>query len=124
MLHGKITFCTREPVTLAVAIPETMKEMEWGLQSYTKLGMREGMLFVSKKWPEEEKIPLWMAKVRVPLSMLWISNTGHVVRIEEHVQVGDRRTYSEKASGVIEVNADLPSRYGIRLGTSVVLGAS
>lgn len=122
MRYDALTFCTKVPVTIVLAVPENMQELEYGLQGHGSLGINEGMLFLSTKYPKSEQIPMWMASVRFSLAMLWVDKNSKIVRIEEYVQPGDKRTYSEKGIASIEVHPDLPRKIGLRLGSRVVFG--
>lgn len=112
-----ITFCTDSPARFRVLIPVTAKLLERGLQGFDRPGKREGMMFLSTKWPDEEVIPMWMAKVPYPLAMIWISGDGRITRIERDVQPGDKKTYSQRGIACIEISAEVPSEVGLRVGT-------
>lgn len=101
-------------------VPETSREQERGLQDF-RIGEREGMIFMSSRWPQEQTISMWQATVPYPLAMIWIGQ-DNTVRFIEIVQPGDRTTYSHRGVAVIEVNADVVDKYGIQRGTQVIDG--
>lgn len=105
---------------LMVHVPCTIRLNEWGLQGFAGLGPREGMLFASRRWPVEEAIPMWMARVRFPLAMIWIGADGLVSHVEL-TQPGDPNTYDHRGLYVVEANADLAHEVGIRPGTPTAL---
>lgn len=119
MTQTNVTFsAARGLLSMKMLVPETSREQERGLQDF-RIGEREGMIFLSTKWPEEQAISMWQATVPYPLAMIWVGSDNRV-RFIEIVQPGDRTTYSHRGVAVIEVNAALPSMYGIDRGTQIL----
>lgn len=120
MTKTEITFCTSPRLEMRIMVPETPREQSRGLQGFT-IKEREGMLFLSEKWPEEQIISMWQATVGYPLAMIWIGIDNRVHAIEM-VEPGDKRTFSHRGVAVVEVNAYVASKYNIIKGTSVADG--
>lgn len=119
--NGIVTFGTNPPSRVIVSIPGNLAEMERGLQRFHRLKPDEGMLFTSRRWPDEEVIPMWMASVSYPLAMVWISKNGFVSAIEDYVQPGDRRTFNYRGVACVELNAGTPDAVGMDVGTPASL---
>ena len=122
MTKTSVTFCTPAgALEMRMLVPETNREQERGLQDF-RISEREGMIFLSDRWPQEQIISMWQATVPYPLAMIWVGH-DNAVHCIEYVQPGDRRTYSHRGVAVIEVNASVPVQYGIEKGTPLVDGS-
>jgi len=118
MTQTTIVFCTRSgPLAIKARVPETPREQERGLQPF-RIAEREGMIFLSDKWPQQETISMWQASVPYPLAMIWVGEDSRVSFIEI-VMPGDRRTYSHRGVACVELNAGVVESYGIERGTVV-----
>jgi uncharacterized membrane protein (UPF0127 family) len=76
------------------------------------------MLFLSSRYPREERIAMWMASVSYALDMVWIAR-GRVVRIESDVQPGDPATYFETAIACLEMSHPNAHLAGVDVGVPV-----
>lgn len=123
MTRTAISFCTpRGALEIRTLVPETNREQERGLQDF-RISEREGMIFLSDRWPEEQTISMWQASVPYPIAMIWVGQ-DNLVKFIEIVQPGDKRTYSHRGVAVIEVNASVPAQYGIERGTPIMDGGN
>ncbi len=77
-----------------------------------------GMLFIH---PNERMISMWMKNTLIPLDMVFMDSTGVVTHIAENTVPGSLESISsmQPALGVLEINAGLAARLGIRVGDLV-----
>ena len=82
----------------------------------------KGMLFV---YNNEDFYSFWMKKTQIPLDMIWIGQDNQVVFIKENAQPcpqqGDCPLINpdNAAKYVLEINAGLVEKFGIKTGDSV-----
>lgn len=104
-------------------IADTPAKQAHGLSGRFRLAKDKGMLFVFKGL---EKRGFWMAGMKFPLDIIWISN-GKITGISENLpparsMIGAPTYYSpEPADWVLEINAGLAGELGIKAGDLVVL---
>ena len=119
----------------SVELAKTEAERDKGLMNRTELGKNKGMLFIFDK---EGVYPFWMKNTLIPLDMIWIKespsagastelsrmSSGQVVFISQDVQpckslVCPIINPSAKAKYVLEINAGISGKTGIKLGDEV-----
>jgi uncharacterized membrane protein (UPF0127 family) len=99
-------------------VVDTPMTREVGLMYRTHLDEDRGMLFVFEK---EDLYPFWMKNTLIPLDMIWINQDRKVVFIYRNATpCGEGECpplYPDaNAKYVLEVNAGLSDRYGIKVG--------
>ncbi|MDP2909631.1 MAG: DUF192 domain-containing protein, partial [bacterium] len=80
-----------------------------------------GMLFVFDK---EDFYSFWMKNTLMPLDMIWINENNKIVYIQKNARPCETekcQNYAtpEKAKYVLEINAGLADKYGIKIGDIV-----
>lgn len=117
---GKTVRVEINGVKIEAEIAQSSREKSRGLADRPELPQNRGMIFVYK----DPLIPsFWMKGMRFPLDFIWIKD-NIVVDITESVPTEngpDYPTYSPKeaANRILEVNAGLCQRYGIKIGQEV-----
>lgn len=102
-------------------IVSTQSKLALGLGGRDSLCAECGMIFV---FSQKDKHPFWMKGMRIPLDIIWFDSAGgRIVHIEKNIPADSKEIYSspEKANRVLEINAGLADRYGIKVGDSVKL---
>ena len=88
-----------------------------GLMFRSALPPDRGMLFV---FGHEDYHSFWMMNTSIPLDIIWIGRDKNIVHIEQNARPCflNCRAYtpSAKALYVLEINAGLVERYGIKVG--------
>jgi len=102
-------------------IADTQLKKMRGLMGRSELGEIDGMLFV---FDEEGYHGFWMFNTSIPLDIIWINSTKHVVYIEKNAQpctATNCSTYKPTAPAmyVLEVNAGFSDKHNIKVGTKV-----
>ncbi len=106
-----------------VEIADTPVKQAHGLSGRSRLAKDRGMLFIFKGL---KKRGFWMAGMKFPLDIIWISN-GKITGISENLppassMIGAPAYYSpEPADRVLEINAGLAGRLGLKIGDFAVL---
>ncbi|MEK7521010.1 MAG: DUF192 domain-containing protein [Patescibacteria group bacterium] len=101
-------------------IADTDQKRETGLSGRERMADDEGMIFLfgrSALWP------IWMKGMNFPIDIIWLRN-NRVVDIKTNIPVEDAavptRYYSvSEADAVIELNAGMAERAGIKLGDRI-----
>jgi uncharacterized membrane protein (UPF0127 family) len=102
-----------------VEIADTPDERETGLMNREQLAADAGMLFDFKA-PED--VAFWMKNTLIPLDMLFIDQSGHIVNIAERtvpnslVPIGSVKP----VRAVLEVNGGTAARLGIKPGDKIL----
>jgi uncharacterized protein len=101
-----------------VEIAKTWTQREIGLMNREKLEKDRGMLFVFDK---EDIYPFWMKNTLIPLDMIWIGDNSNVVFISKNVQpckslICPSIVPSSKAKYVLEINAGIVDKIGLKVG--------
>lgn len=101
-----------------VEIAETPEQRAQGLMFRRQLDAGTGMLFL---FGGSEVRGMWMKNTLIPLDMLFIDETGEIVRIEERTVPHSERAIisGEPVAAVLEVNAGTASRLMIKPGDRV-----
>ncbi len=107
--------------TIRVEIADTEIERAQGLSGRSRLGKKEGMLFVFEK-PGYYRF--WMKEMNFPLDIIWISREQKIVDIIPNLAPD---TYPESygstapAQYVVEVPANFATKNHLTIGQTVVL---
>lgn len=101
-----------------VEIAETGDQRAQGLMFRRQMGADAGMLFL---FGGSEVRAMWMKNTLIPLDMLFIDETGKIVRIEERTVPHSERAIVSggPVSAVLELNAGTASRLMIKPGDRV-----
>ncbi|SOE08357.1 hypothetical protein SAMN05877838_0070 [Hoeflea halophila] len=106
------------PVEFSVELALTPADRASGLMNRTSMAADHGMLF---KFDQTRKVLMWMKNTPLPLDMLFIDESGTVVRIAERTE-----PYSETiipsvspVRYVLELNGGTASPRGISVGDLV-----
>lgn len=90
---------------------------EKGLMYRRFMPQDRGMLFDFK---EEEQVTFWMKNTYIPLDMVFISRRGIVTRIVANAEpLSETLIPGGPAYGVLEVNAGVAARIGLKVGDKV-----
>jgi uncharacterized membrane protein (UPF0127 family) len=103
-------------------LAQTPQEQEIGLARFNKIEKNQGMLFI---YQDSDYYSFWMKGMKFPIDIIFI-NKDRVVDIFQNVPVvkdNNFPTYKprEKADKILEINAGLTNKYGIKTGTKVRL---
>lgn len=101
-----------------VEIADNNEERATGLMNREYMGQFAGMLFV---YDRPQQVSFWMKNTLIPLDMLFIDETGVVLRIHENaipldltgIPGGDRIQY------VFEINGGVASMLDIEVGAQI-----
>jgi uncharacterized membrane protein (UPF0127 family) len=118
---------TLEPVTVVTAsgrhvfqaeVMRTPDERARGLMFRRFLPADRGMLF---DFQRVEPVAMWMQNTYIPLDMVFIRADGTVARIAKRTEPLSTRTIpsGEPVLGVLEVNAGVAERIGLKAGDRV-----
>ena len=89
-------------VTVRAELALTPEQRSRGLQSRSRLGMNEGMLFI---FPRPAEDAFWMRDVLLPLSIAFIDPDGIVLSVQEMLPDGGEKLY----------RSPLPYRYALEM---------
>ncbi len=95
------------------------KQQARGLMFVDELGKRQGMLFV---YQQSRNLSMWMKNTVLSLDMLFIRRDGTIARIEKATRpyALDSIVSGEPVLAVLELNAGVADKYGIRPGDRVI----
>lgn len=101
-----------------VEVMRTEAERERGLMFRRSLPEDHGMLF---DFQTARLVQMWMRNTFIPLDMIFISRSGAVVGLVENAEPLSERIISSgaPADGVIEVNAGIAAKIGVRIGDRI-----
>ena len=101
-----------------VELARTEAEREKGLMDRHAMAETAGMLF---DFGRDQMLMFWMKNTYIPLDMIFIDHGGHVVSIKHDAKPLDETTISSQvpAAGVLEVNAGVADRIGLKVGDEV-----
>ena len=107
------------PRVFEVEVMRTESERERGLMFRPYLPAGRGMLF---EFEAPRTVLMWMKDTLIPLDMLFIRAVGTVARIAENAEPESTRTIAsgEVVAGVLEINAGLASKLGIKPNDRVI----
>lgn len=107
---------TIKGVPIQISVADTPAEREQGLSGRPSLAENEGLLFL---FDTPGEYGFWMKEMRFPIDILWFSEEGNVVHIEEQLQPDTYPTvFSPQAPSlyVLEVPAGFVERHQIKIG--------
>jgi uncharacterized protein len=119
IFEPKPTVIFNEKAPLRVTVVSSKEDLIRGLSGTKELPATEGMLFV---FPQNDFHGIWMKNMIIPLDIMWVSEDGRIVDLEEHVRPD---TYpqvfkpSEPSRFVIETNAGFTDTFNIKIGDTV-----
>ncbi len=117
---GVVRFPDQPELEVAVEIAKKNADRMRGLMYRKELGDNAGMLFI---FEEERPLQFWMKNTCIPLDMIFISDAGVIVGIEENTPTLSTATFGPAcpARYVLEVNAGWARKHGLRPGLRVTL---
>lgn len=108
--------------TFSLLVAKKEKELEIGLSEKKSLPQDEGMLFVFEK---TAYYSFWMKNMQFPIDIIFIKD-NRVVNVYQDVQPPKSKDENlpifkpeEPADRVLEINAGLSKKYGIKKGDEV-----
>jgi uncharacterized membrane protein (UPF0127 family) len=106
--------------TFSLYLAKTASEQEVGLAKYKSIAQNQGMLFLFER---SDYYSFWMKNMHFPIDIIFISN-NKVVDVSNDVPVSPNNnlpvyTTKIKANKVLEINAGLAKKYGIKVGSEV-----
>lgn len=110
-----------------VILAKTQEQRRVGLSKHKSLPQDTAMLFVFEE--ENVRTAFWMKGMKFPIDIIWI-NEGKVSQIESNVGVAEEGVAdsaipyyvaNEPFDFVVEVNAGVADKHGVKTGDSVIL---
>lgn len=117
---GTLTLKTDSgPHSFNIEIANTNGERALGLMYRRELPADAGMLFL---YDPPQPITMWMRNTILSLDMIFIGANGKVHRIESHTEPFSTDMISSDGAvqGVLEVNAGIAAKIGLKTGDEVV----
>ena len=107
-----------EAATVRVEVARTDAERRRGLMFRQQLGQDDGMLFLFER---PSQLSFWMRNTYVPLDMIFIDASLHVLGIVENAEpmTESSRFVPGLSQYVLEVNAGWSRRHGLAAGAAV-----
>jgi uncharacterized membrane protein (UPF0127 family) len=107
------------PHKFTIELATTPAQMEQGLMFRQSLAPDAGMLF---DFATPSMATMWMKNTLIPLDMLFVDATGHIVNIHERAVPRSLDTIAAAAPvrAVIELNGGTAARLGIKPGDRVI----
>ena len=101
-----------------IELAVTPQERSRGLMFRESLPNRSGMLFV---FDPPQPVIFWMKNTLIPLDIIFLDKTGAVTRVHQGAIPGDLTPIEggDTVFAVLEINAGLSARYGIKPGTQM-----
>ena len=101
-----------------IELADDETERAKGLMNREVLPQSAGMLFV---YDEPREAGFWMKNTLIPLDMIFLDETGTVVRVHANAVPGDLTPIMGGANikAVLEINGGLAARMGIDAGTQL-----
>ena len=117
---GKICFNDDNANCFDIAVEKTPEERKIGLMNNAGISDDQGMLFI---FDNEDLYGMWMKNTLIPLDLMWINHDGTVVFIAHDFQPCNEDfcptiTNDIKAQYVLEINAGLMTKHGIKPGST------
>jgi uncharacterized membrane protein (UPF0127 family) len=119
---GELNFVDKENTEIKfkinIEIASTDMERALGLMFRPQMDENKGMLFLMDR---EEFQSFYMRNTIIPLDIIYINNKFEIVDIYEHTNVLDDTSLPSSAPAryVVEINAGLCEKYGIKIGDSI-----
>ena len=106
------------PIVFNSEIMRTEAERERGLMLRPYLPELRGMLF---DFGEVRSVQMWMKDTLIPLDMIFIRADGTIARVTTNAEPYSTRVLpsGEPVRAVLEINAGLAAKYGIKSGAHV-----
>ncbi len=106
----------------SVEIADDDAERSRGLMFREEMARSAGMLFVFE-YPQT--VSFWMKNTLIPLDMIFLDDTGTVVKVHHEAVPGDATAIpgGDNVLAVLEINGGLAERYGIGAGSELQHGA-
>ncbi|MDR0252736.1 MAG: DUF192 domain-containing protein [Brucellaceae bacterium] len=104
--------------SFALEVADTDQKRSAGLMHRTDFPADRAMIFV---FGEERSVMMWMANTPLPLDMLFVRKDGSIARVAENTKPFSEDIISSGApvAYVIEVNAGIAAKLGIKAGDKV-----
>jgi uncharacterized protein len=102
----------------SVEVMRTELQRQRGLMFRRFLPPERGMLFI---FETERPVAMWMKNTYLPLDMIFIAKTGKVAGIAENAEPLSEKIIPSGAPayGVLEVNAGVAAKIGLKIGDTV-----
>ena len=96
------------------------EEQQQGLMHVPALPADQAMLF---DFGEETRVGFWMKDTLIPLDMVFMDGTGHVLAVHENARPGDETTIPSPAGTrfVLEINGGQARMNGIASGHAITV---
>ncbi len=106
------------PVIFSSEVMRTEDERERGLMQRPYMPELRGMLF---DFGEVRTVQMWMKDTLIPLDMIFIRADGTIARVTANAEPYSTRVLpsGEPVRAVLEINAGLASKFGIKPGARV-----
>lgn len=119
--NGKVMFLD-QILVFNVEVVTTKTQRNIGLMKRPSLSQNNGMIFV---FDQEELQRVWMKNMIIPLDVIFLSTKGKIVTILKGLQPCIKDPChifesKEKAKYMLEVNADIVQKTGIKIGQRVL----
>lgn len=110
-------------LTIKTEVAKSVRDKERGLSGRDELAVDRGMLFV---FDTPDRYKFWMKDTKFPLDIAWIADgkVVHLVLNAPVLKAGEEPTSYEPsvpATQVLEVNAHVLERAGVKVGDSVTV---
>ncbi|WP_246162333.1 DUF192 domain-containing protein [Roseovarius faecimaris] len=101
-----------------VDVADTAETRAQGLMHVETMPRSKGMLFV---YPFPREVGFWMKNTLIPLDMLFVDETGTVIKVHENAIPHDLRPVMSDGATlvVLEVNGGLAGQMGITPGSEM-----
>jgi uncharacterized membrane protein (UPF0127 family) len=119
--RGKVKFVDAAGApTVAVEVAERDEDRQRGLMYRKSMPQDEGMIFVFER---ARKLSFWMRNTCIPLDMIFVTEDGTIVNIEENTPTLTDSTFPSgcPALYVVEVNAGWTRAHGVKAGQKIVI---
>ncbi len=96
----------------------TWQQQRMGLMFRREMAENRGMLFY---YPVPQKVSFWMKNTYIPLDIIFIREDGTIANIADNAEPHSLKPINSRGSvtGVLELNAGLANKLGIREGDLV-----
>ncbi len=104
-----------------IEIADTRQLRKLGLMYRKELAHDAAMLF---EYEKERKVSMWMKNTYIPLDIIFINKDGIIRHIHENARPmsEEKMRSTEPVKAVLEINAGLVEKYGIKKGDRVEHG--
>ncbi len=101
-----------------IAIADTNKKKMYGLMNLDYLPQNHGMVFI---FHPTQLVTMWMKNTLIPLDMIFIDADNEISSIAQDTIPGslDLISSQKEVVGVLEINAGLARKLGIKVGQKV-----